>query len=146
MPGAERAATTALGPGSTDALHLRLRSLLHRAQLTDRSGGTESVSCTRQWRESEGHGRCSQCDARGTEVKPAIIVVRIEDHAADDGAERHPKAREHRRSTEYGSHDALIKVLPSEHSVERHHPTVRSAKHDGQQIELTLLAHEQISR
>src|SRR5690606_37494581 len=67
---------------------------------------------------------------------PAVALERVEDPSADDGANRHAEAREHRRRAEHRAHDALAEVLAGEDRVQRHHAAVRQAENNGEQVEL----------
>src|SRR5690606_40749152 len=65
-------------------------------------------------REGQRDRDGTEGDGGGAEVEPAVALERVEDPSADDGANRHAEAREHRRRAEHRAHDALAEVLARE--------------------------------
>lgn len=102
------------------------------------SGGREA--------ECERYRRRTQSDHGGADEQPGIIGESVEYPAADQRAEGHAEAGEHRRRAEDGADDAWPEIFPRQHGIERHHTAIGTAEDDGERIEFAEPADQEIGR
>ena len=96
--------------------------------------------------ETQRHRDRRDADAERADIEPEIAVEGVEHPAAGPWPERHAEARKRRNRAEHRAHDARAEKFPHQHGVERHHPAIGEAEHDGERVEFAELADREIGR